>query len=110
MRQHEQSMKGKKHTAILPATITSAAALCKAVATASLRSFLFILIDQSTGCTEQSYLAMLYSLIDEKAGTELMHMSTASMWQTLGPKLTPPPGRSGVLRDPMRALPVPFWA
>ncbi len=29
---------------------------------------------------------------------------------TLGPKETPPPGRSGVRLLPIRALPVPFWA
>lgn len=29
---------------------------------------------------------------------------------TLGPKETPPPGRRGVRREPMRALPVPFCA
>jgi hypothetical protein len=29
---------------------------------------------------------------------------------TFGPNETPPPGRRGVRREPIRALPVPFWA
>lgn len=35
---------------------------------------------------------------------------SAQQSPTFGPKETPPPGRSGVRREPIRALPVPFWA
>lgn len=33
-----------------------------------------------------------------------------SLELTLGPKTTPPPGFRGVVLDPCRAFPVPFWA
>lgn len=40
-----------------------------------------------------------------------IHANTSSKKSfTLGPKLTPPPGKSGEVLLPRRALPVPFWA
>lgn len=104
-------------------TLMSPAALCKAVATANLRSFLFILIVQSVGCRAEQWvikngvpsrnLAQDANVCFLPPGeTTLLNHRTLhnQVSLTFGPNVTPPPGRRGVLREPIRALPVPFWA